>query len=430
MKNNTFGVETEYVEFKSSTSQTSKALESLAAMLNKHGLGTVYFGVNDDGEVIGQEVGNKTIKDLSDAITSRIKPQVIPEINVKIYDGKVVIVAKVEGDSQPYSADGHYLIRSGSENKKIPPEKLKDLIFTNTEDIITKLVSSDQSLTFNQIKQLFISKKIPFNDDTFLENEGFYCKNGEYNLLANILSDNNDVSIKVARFAGKDKSELIVRNEYGYKCMILAMLDAMEYVISFNETRVQLSGKAQRDEIKLFDESSFREAWINACLHNRWSSTAPPAIYLFSDRMEIISTGGLQANYTLEEFYAGVSKPVNAKLQKIMGQLDLIEQTGFGVPEIIKHYGKEAFKISDNFIIVTLRFPFELTNISNIFSDLTISQKTVLKAISDHPTAKSDELIAVTGLKRSRLTEVIKELKELNRIERVGSNRLGYWKVK
>ena len=59
-----FGKESEYIEFKLSTSQTSRALEALAAMLNKHGKGKVYFGVNDDGEIIGQKISNKTIKDL------------------------------------------------------------------------------------------------------------------------------------------------------------------------------------------------------------------------------------------------------------------------------------------------------------------------------------------------------------------------------
>ena len=78
------------------------------------------------------------------------------------------------------------------------------------------------------------------------------CKSGKYNELADILSDNNNCSIKVVRFAGKDKSELLVRNEYGYKCMILAMQQALDYTQSFNETRVIMDGNAQRKEIKLF----------------------------------------------------------------------------------------------------------------------------------------------------------------------------------
>ena len=74
------GIETEYIEFKTSTSQTTRALESLVAMLNKHGEGELYFGVADNGDVIGQNIGNKTIKDLSDAIMTRIKNQPLSRI--------------------------------------------------------------------------------------------------------------------------------------------------------------------------------------------------------------------------------------------------------------------------------------------------------------------------------------------------------------
>lgn len=430
MNKTNLGVETEFVEFKESTSQTNRALESIAAMLNKHGKAHVYFGVNDKGFVIGQAIGNKTIKDLSNAITTRIKPQVIPNINLELYDDLTVISVIVEGNSKPYSADGNYLIRSGSENKKIPQETLKELVYSSTSDVITEIESIDQKLTFNELKALYKLNNVKINEKTFEKNLGLIKDNGKYNLLADILSDNNEISIKVARFAGNDKSELMVRNEYGYKCLLVAMNKAMEYVLSFNETRVKLSGKLQRDEEKLFDESSFREAWVNACLHNKWSTLVPPAIYIFNDRIEIISTGSLPMDFSLEEFYAGVSRPVNIQLQKIMGQLDIVEQTGFGVPEIIKHYGKEAFDIKDNFIIVTLKFPFELNRNPVNYDDLTPSQIKVLKAISDHPTIKTNELTNVVDLKISMVNIVIRELKDLGYLERVGSNKSGYWKVK
>ena len=67
-----FKIETEFVEFKNSISQLPRAIEALSAMLNKHGEGKVYFGVNDNGKVIGVELGNKTIKDISQQISEKI----------------------------------------------------------------------------------------------------------------------------------------------------------------------------------------------------------------------------------------------------------------------------------------------------------------------------------------------------------------------
>ena len=148
-----------------------------------------------------------------------------------------------------------------------------------------------------------------------------------------------------------------------------------------NDTIVDAGGSL-RKERRLFDFPCFREAWLNACLHNRWSRQTPPAVYMFDDRIEIISVGGLPEGLTLEEFYEGKSKPVNPELQQIMIQLDYIEQTGHGVPLIVSRYGKEVFDITENFITVTI----PLNKAERTESDLLQNKKVLLE--------DSDERIA------------------------------------
>ncbi len=424
-----FKREDEFIEFKESLGQLSRGLEAITAMLNKHGKATLLFGVKDNGDVSGIDIGNKTLKDISNAIATRIKPTIIPQITEEEYDDKVIIRIEATGTNKPYAADGNYLIRSGNENKKIEPEVLKHLMFSNSIEFMSEIESFNQELTFTQLKQLYIMHGLTVSNATFEKNIGLFTKNGKYNLLANILADNNDCSIKVVRFKGNDKSEMIVRNEYGYRCLILAMQSALDYVLSLNETRVELSGSSSRKEIHLFDESSLREAWNNACLHTRWDKMVPPAIYIYNDRIEIVSTGGLPLDYSKEDFYRGISNPINKQLQKIMGQLGLVEQTGHGVPEIIKHYTKDAFEITDNHIIVTLKFPFTIRTGENDFSNLSPSHVNVLKAIINVPSITISELENITGLKSSRISTILKELKELGKISRVGSNKNGYWEV-
>ncbi len=422
-------IETEHVEFKMSTSQLNRAIESLGAMLNKHGKGKVLFGVHDDGTIVGQSVGNKTLKDISENINLKIKPTVIPNIEILNIEDKPIISVEVIGFNKPYSANGLYLIRSGSENKKIEPEQLKDLLFTNSVETITNIESFNQDLTFNQLKQLYIIKGLTIDNDTFYKNMGLICKNGKFNVLAEILSDNNDCSIKVVRFNGTDKSEMIFRNEYGYKCLLLSMQQALDYVYSLNETRVQVDESFQRKEIKLFDEKCLREAWSNACLHSKWSKMIPPAIYIFTDRIEVVSTGGLPLDYPLEDFFIGVSHPINKQLQKIMGQLGIVEQTGHGVPEIVKKYGKEAFEITNNHITVKLKFPFDISSTNLNLDGLSESHKKVLKSIVNQPSITINEICKVVGLKTTRVSDIIKDLRVQGLLERVGSNKNGYWKV-
>ena len=60
------------VEFKETTGQLERGMETLCAFLNNRG-GTVFFGVNDKGKIVGQDVSDKTKRDIAEAI-NRIEP--------------------------------------------------------------------------------------------------------------------------------------------------------------------------------------------------------------------------------------------------------------------------------------------------------------------------------------------------------------------
>lgn len=50
--------EDEITELKKSTSELKEGVISIVAILNKHKHGKLYFGIKDDGTVVGQEIGN------------------------------------------------------------------------------------------------------------------------------------------------------------------------------------------------------------------------------------------------------------------------------------------------------------------------------------------------------------------------------------
>ena len=110
----------------------------------------------------------------------------------------------------------------------------------------------------------------------------------------------------------------------------------------------------ERPETPLFDSKAFREAIINAILHNLWISGNEPMISVFSDRIEILSRGILAPAQTMEGFFLGESIPVNEKLSEIFLQLHISEKSGRGVPKIIETYGKGAFTFRENSIVVTI----------------------------------------------------------------------------
>lgn len=425
-----YPIEDEFYEFKTSLAELDKGIEAMAAMLNKHSKAEVFYGVANDGEVIGLngQIGEETAKKVEQRIAEILKPATIPSIVIEDYGGNKIIHVTVKGNRKPYSSSGNYRIRIGSSNKKIDPELLGELFFESQTSSLEAIESISQDFTFSRLRYFFVEKGLTINEENFYANCGLLV-NGKFNMLAELLADENNASIKVVRFAGVDKTNMVSRNEFGYKCLLSAMKEANNYVLSLNETKVDITSGLERKEQRLFDAHSFEEAWTNACIHNKWIRNVPPAIYIFSDRIEIISTGGLPFGYSKDDFYSGVSRPINNGLFKIMGQLGLVEQTGHGNLVILAKYGKNAFDIQDNHITVTIPFAFSPSMKQIDVNGLSPTHSKVLIAIKDNPFFTQNELAKYCGLGTTRLGEIIKDLKLLGKIERIGGKKGGYWQV-
>ena len=137
--------------------------------------------------------------------------------------------------------------------------------------------------------------------------------------------------------------------------MLLAMEQAKNYVNSINQTFVDVT-TTPRKERKMFDTEAFEQAWINACVHNKWSESNHPGIYVYSNRLEIESFGGIPSVLTKEQFLRGKSEPVNKQLFDIFRACNFAEESGHGVPSVVKVYGEDAYVFSEYFIDVVIPF--------------------------------------------------------------------------
>ncbi|MBU4306167.1 MAG: ATP-binding protein [Candidatus Omnitrophica bacterium] len=120
--------ESETVELKKSTSELKEAIISIGAILNKHSKATVYFGIDDAGAVLGQQIGKSTLRDISKAISDWIEPKVFSDIQIKKISGKNCIVVNISGHDAVYSARGRYYLRMGEEDKKLSVDELRHLV--------------------------------------------------------------------------------------------------------------------------------------------------------------------------------------------------------------------------------------------------------------------------------------------------------------
>lgn len=425
------GLETETLEFKESTVELEKGIISLSAMLNKGGFGEVIFGVRDNGDIIGQDIGKNTQRTISQAVSNYIDPSVIPTIDIlSSSDGRQYISVKARGLNRPYACRGVIYIRSGEEDRKVPMSELRMMFMTSGDNLINSL-SNIQELTFNELASILNGGKASANDEErIVRSLDLINSEGRYNIQGQLLSDQNPAALTVAIFSGLDRTVISHRTEFSGHCLIKEVRDSMNYVESLNETSVKVGGGLRKEE-KLFDINAFKEAWINACVHNSWIGATPPAIHIFDDRMEVISYGPKPYWLSEEEFFTGKSIPVNESLMRIFIRVGLSEHTGHGVPVITERYGKESIELSNSGVKVIIPFARERASaaLRNNTVILTDAEGSIIDSMRQYPKHTLNDIARDTGLSRSYVGKAIVKMKGMGLVSRVGSNKTGYWKV-
>lgn len=428
------GEENELQEFKEGLGQLDEGLKALSAMLNRHGQGTVFYGVKDDGNISGLTVNKKTLVDIRARIKEKIEPQIMPVIqDLTDERDRHYIKVSANGYDKPYSFDGRYFLRTAASNERISTELLRRMLITGSTDLISEMVSEEQNLTFDGFVSYFNQKGFHArNERSYYQSAGFFNSEGKYNLMAFLLSDQDNLALKVVRFAGTDKSVMSERTEYTNQCVLYSLKQSFDYVTSFISTRVHLAD-GMREEISLFDKESFREAWINACVHNAWSEKLAPAVYLFDDRLEIISYGSIPYDLSIVGFFSGTSVPVNKRLFTIFSNADFSEQTGHGVPIITARYGREAFSFDNNMLKVTLKYAFEPESVTERKAKernvavLTDNQQKIYSYLKWNPSSTLQQAASENGLSLGGVKKIIRKLRDLGLVDRDGSRRDGKW---
>ena len=116
------GKESETLEFKKTSGELKEGMVSISSILNKHGVGTLYFGVKPNGDVVGQNVSESSLRDVSRATYETIRPRIYPVIKEETLDDLHVIKVEFNGDDRPYSPNGRYYLRTADEDREEIPE--------------------------------------------------------------------------------------------------------------------------------------------------------------------------------------------------------------------------------------------------------------------------------------------------------------------
>lgn len=448
--------EEEWFEFKENWFEPHEIGEYISAISNAaamKGLQEGYFvwGVNNDThEITGTTVNyQKDIKHepLQHYLARMVTPDIGFTFHEGVVDGKRMVLLVIPAAVKvPTAFDGVRYIRIGSskENAIKYPEREAQLfdVLKHGLPTIETIEAEYQELSFKKLFTCYAGRGIALRQGTFRKNLGLLTKDGKYNIQAQLLSDDCHMPIRVSIFRGKNKaSPLFSVKEFGNTNILLALDKILEYGDVINLIQADESNRImEREDVPLFDFEAFREAMINAFVHNRWQDGNAPMITIYSDRMEILSRGHLAPNQTVTGFFLGESIPVNQKLSDIFLQLHISERSGRGVPKIVEVYGKQAFDLRENSIVVTIPFNYISGKTADKTEDksadkimavpgLRGTKENILQEIRNNPNVTQDRLAVKMNLSKSTIQSGISFLKKNGCIERVGSNKSGYWKV-
>ena len=338
------------VEFKETTGQLERGMETLCAFLNSEG-GTVLFGVTDKGKIIGQEVSDKTKRDIAEAIR-RFEPFATLEVSYISIQNTDKSVIALSADSQrymrPFSYKGRAYLRLESVTSSMPQDVYNQLLMqrggkyaweamTNPDIKVTDL---DEHAIMGAVRGGIRCGRLPeatIREDlpTILEKFNL-LHDGKLNNASAVLFGRDfyfypQCLLRLARFKGTTKDEFIDNQRTTGN--IYTLLDT---AMSFFFKHLSLSGKVEglyREEELEIPYKALRECCTNALCHRSYHRPGSSVgIAIYDDRVEIENSGTFPPDITMEKLLSGHnSEPQNLIIANVLYKSEVLESWGRGI---------------------------------------------------------------------------------------------------
>ena len=204
--------------------------------------------------------------------------------------------------------------------------------------------------------------KIALRNLHLIGEDGRMTHAGAWLLARDIRRFNIRADVACALFMGTDKVRILDRRDFHGD--VYSMIDeVMAWILSKINVEYIIK-RVRREERPELPEEAIREAVVNALAHRDYRSTANVQIYLFADRLEIVSPGGLPAGMT--EADLGIkSIPRNPLLFGILHRMEAVENIGSGIRRIrdlCREHGvaEPLIEVSESWVTTTFERPGEL----------------------------------------------------------------------
>lgn len=437
-----FGQEDEILEFKKTTGEINEAMQSICAILNKHGHGTLYFGIWPNGEARGQIVNESTTRDVSRKIYESIVPQIIPTIKKVNVDGKSLIEVKFQGSEKPYSCKGVYYIRMADEDRVLEPHELRQFFEYNKTSSWDSLLSeyTYEDVDIETIKKFYNKavacqriKDEEFNPKNLLIKLGLLKGDKLTNAGYLLFSKNGPVVLKMAIFATDEKLTFLDINRINGNIFNL-IEEANSYVKKNIRWKADIIG-FERVETPEIPVKALREIICNSFAHARYNTFTEHEISIYPSMVRIYNPGEFPLGYKPEDFVENniPSMVRNPLILKTLFLSDDVESYSSGFKRVYNECKNQNVGTDYEIYRDGFTFVFKRNVINNVINNvvnnkLTEDEQLVFNLLKKNCKLTSKVLSENINKSERTVQRILKSLKDKKIIERIGDTK-GYWKV-
>jgi len=356
-------------------------VDSLAAEMvafSNSGGGRIFIGVTNDGRIAGlTRIAMGRLNQLvSNAASQSVRPPINPQTeNVAFPDGLVMVVTIPSGISKPYMDNtGAIWVKSGSDKRKgTSREEIQRMyqsasLIHGDEVPANGMTLSDLDMDYfrsffeKQYGESLEELDLPLN--TILENMNI-MKDGVLNVAGALLFAKRQefrlpaFCVKCVAYPGNDIHASEYRDSEDISGKLEEVFNRSLSFITRNLRHIQYDQNVNSPGELEIPKIALEELLTNALVHRDYFVIAPVRIFVFDNRIEIISPGHLPNNLTIENIKKGNSNIRNPILASFAAKILPYRGLGNGVRRALKEYRDIEFEDdrSGNTFRVIIRRP-------------------------------------------------------------------------
>ena len=343
-------------QFKQSITNGNALAAEMVAFSNSLG-GTLFIGVNDQGNIIGMT--SDQLASLNQLVANTASQSVRPPINpitenIVTDNGLVMLINVPRGINKPYmDAQGFFWVKSGSDKRRVTArEEIQrmyqsaNLLHADTVPVAGLGIEALDRDYFNQfvLKQYGdLPEDLELSCEQLLSNMNL-MQGGEFNIAGALLFSKMPqfklpvFTVKAVSYPGNDihldtyieSQEISGKLENVFNDALAFLLRQLRRVQ--NQQNVNSEGELE------IPKSALEELLINALIHRDYFVSAPIRLFVFDDRIEIVSPGHLPNSLTIEHIKNGNSNIRNPVLASFAAKILPYRGLGNGIRRALKAY--------------------------------------------------------------------------------------------